>query len=429
MAGRVARRIVLGLVGLVFASAAYAVWGNAHFCQLSEDRFVIFSNGKRFVLTHAAAWELVDANQQAELDKWLTQSNLSKDLGLLVASAPQNHAYTLAGDVNVSNSSDSTTNLQFNIGSGPPKTVTLTSGEEGAQTDMEGTRQFADVASSLGKPASTLLVILADSTNQISDTKAWGLVLKRLQAKPEFFAFIDKQHGLLWIKRDKPIAASSTHSTSPSTSGEPKKSKPEKPSSTDQNDLLAPIGIGASGVLLGLAGGILIARARSLAGPRKSAPALDSFKLSPRERELIDVVRKEITRLGMSSSQVANPEDTVVRDMLDRYRRFEAVSGQVEQLQSYRRFADDHDAFQKQIDIAVSESKANQTRVSDLSRQLQELKSKLEAATAELRALRSERDNIQASQAEAEKLIDDLSAWIAFIGDRLDKFTEQMQDE
>lgn len=437
MASSIARRIAAGLSCLMVVSVAFADWGSTHYCRLSEDRLLIIPPGKRFVLTHAAAWELVDSAQQNEFDKWLNQSKLSKDLGQLVSSAPLDHAYPLAGEVEVTEAGDATTNLEFRIGSNANSSLKLTSSSEGAKLDSIGSTAFTGIAKALGKSPSTLLVILADTGSKVSDTKAWGLVLARLKAKHEFFCYVDKQHGLLWIKRVKPISAGSSADSSSkpehSASSESPKTNPPKPKPDSTGDTGNPIIWAGVAIILGGIGGYLLgqrtpSRAQQ-AGKDASLNALPKFMVNPKERELIEMARAEMERLGWSSHHIPTAEEFVVREVQERYHRHDALVSQVELLKSYREFAEDRNAFQKRIDSAVAEAQSNRTQADELSRQLQEQRARLVSLSEQLRSLQAERDHALKGLSETEKLVDDMVTWTAFLDERLNQLMEQMQHE
>ena len=101
MASRAARRIVLNhrwylaLSLLALSACAQAGWENTRLCRLGDDRVLIIAGPQRFVLSHGAAWELVDPSQKESFAHWLSKEKLDKDLGILIANAPRNHEVPL----------------------------------------------------------------------------------------------------------------------------------------------------------------------------------------------------------------------------------------------------------------------------------------------------------------------------------------------
>ena len=433
MASTTARRIVVGLTALLFAAPAFADWGGAHWCRLSEDRFALFTAKERFVLTHGGAWELADSTQQADLDRWLKQSKLSPDLGQVVSNAPIENAYQLASDVRASDDGDSATKLTFRFGQ-KQSSISLEKVDQGAKLAESDLKKFDEIAKSLGKPASTLLVMFSDTNEKVSDTKAWGLILGRLKSKTEFFQFIDKKHGLVWVHRDKPLSFNAEPmSKTGAAPVEEKKPKPntEKPSSSNTalDPMITTLLVGI--VCLGAGGGAGYFLSRKTTGGKKipTSKGEPKFTTTARERELVEFVRAESGRLGRTADAVPSAEETVVNQIQDRYRRHESLTQQIEQLQSYRKFAEDKNAFQKLIDDAVLEARNSQSKAADAVKQLQELKSNLQSLSHELDKVTRELDQTRIDLADAEKLNDEMSAWIAYVSERLETLTEAMQHE
>ena len=434
MASAFARRVVLGLAAFLFAAPAFADWGGAHWCRLSEDRIALFTAKERFVLTHGGAWELADPVQQADFDKWLKQSKLPSDLGQLISNAPIESTYQLASDVVAADDGESATKLTFKFGQKLKSSISLETIEGGAKLSESDSTKFDEISKTLGKPASTLLVMLSDTNEKISDTRAWGLIIGRLKTKTEFFQFIDKKHGIVWVHRDKPLAFNTEPvaktSDIPNEAKKPKPSGEAKPGSNSGLDPTAvTVVVGVICLGAGVGAGYFLNRRPS--GTKKKAVSKNEpkFTTTAREREIVEFVRSESGRLGRTTDAVPSAEETVVKQILDRYRRHETLGQQIEQLQSYRKFAEDHNSFQKQIDVAVGEAQNSQSQMAEAVRQLQELKSHLQSLTQELSRVAAERDQAQSDLADAEKLIDEMSAWTAYVSGRLETLTEAMQHE
>ncbi len=424
MASSIARRIASTLVLLVVASVAFADWGGNHYCRLNADRLVIFSAGKRFVLVHAAAWELADPSQQNDFDKWLTQTKLSKDIGQLISGAPIDHAYPFLGELRSTVETDAAT-LRFEVG-GDTKVVKLTKSETGFKPDADSVVQFDAAAKALGRSPSDLLVILSDSSEKISDQKAWGLLVNRMRAKQEFFAPIDKTHGILWITREgaEPIPVKQPETSPTEPKPKPTGDKPADKSDSGGGFPVAWVGTGVGCLVLGVGIGYALRKS-----PIQAPQASPKFIATSKERELIDMVRSEIARLGWEANHVPSGEEYIVGQVLERFNRHEALSNQIEHLQSYRRFAEDHNSFQKQIDMAVAESRSSRQTADEHARQLGETRARMQTLTDQLKNLESENVQTRSNLVEAEKLVDDMASWIAYLDEKLVNLAEQMQDE
>ena len=406
MAGHVARRIAqnrrfLAAMGLLAISGfAHAGWENSRFCRLSDDRLLLIGGNQRFVLTHAAAWELADPTQKDSFAKWLNQSKLPKDLGQLIANAPADHQVPLAGELDASSDSSGNIVLVFKQGGTPSKPIKVVPTADGASPDAEGTTEFEQVAKALGKPASTLLVALADKSGHVSSNAAWSAFLSRLNKKSEFFSYIDKAQGLLWVRHaDAPLTTSTPSTATPETDTVPKEKPAGSKPTGDSSDPLVFAVVGVVALVVGGGLGVLIG-GRSRKPEVPEPPATPKFHASANEIELVEKARDEIHKLKWPPERAPAAEEVVVGQMIDRFNRFPALQEEVEKLRSYQQFKEAHDLFQGQIDKAVSESKLSHRKSEELAALLQLERSKLDKSTGELQLTR---DRLSIANSELQK--------------------------
>ncbi len=406
MASRAARRIVLNhrwylaLSLLALSACAQAGWENTRLCRLGDDRVLIIAGPQRFVLSHGAAWELVDPSQKESFAHWLSKEKLDKDLGILIANAPRNHEVPLAGELDATDGAEGT-NLVFKLKTGDSKPITVSATDDGGKLDSTSTFEFNQVAKLLGKPPSTLLVLLADKSEKLSAGKAWGLVLARLKAKSEFFAFIDKTQGLLWVRKISAAAPSVDTTAKPTVAeGSATEVKVEKPKAAQESADTTPLLlVGIASVVLGGGVGFLIGR-RKMTGPVATAPELPKFIASADEIELVEKVRAEVTKLKWPADRVPTAEEVVVGQMIERYNRFPSLHEEVEKLRSYQQFKESHDLFQSQIDKAVAESKNSHRKSEEIAALLHLERAKSEKTSGELQLIT---DRLGTANAELKK--------------------------
>jgi hypothetical protein len=389
------RRCWCSVALFAIATLASAEWGSNHYCRLAEDRFLLLTGTQRFVLTHAAAWELADSAQKDAFDKWLTQTKLPKDLGQLVANAPADHEMPLAGEIDTAPAVAGETDVLFKREGALPESVKLAAISDGAKPDADSANQFAEYAKSLGKAPSTLLVLLADKSGAISDVKAWGAFLARIKAKPEFFVYLDKKLGLLWVRQTE---ASTTAGSKPATAVD---NEPSSEGSKDQEAAPKKRGSDTSGTLLLIGGGVLVLAVGGVAGyligtrrqassgsqsVTAAAPAGPAkFIVNAQERELIEKVRDEIGKLGWSANHIPSADEYMVGQVIDRYNGYPALAEEVARLSTYRQFKESHDLFQKRIDASAAEAKASSAKVGEITAVLERERAKLRELAEQLK--------------------------------------------
>ncbi len=426
MASHAPRRIALScrsfgaLLLCTMATMARAGWENTHFCKLAEDRLVILAGKDKFMLTHGAAWELVDAAQKPAFDAWVAKSKLPKDVGQLVADKPADHELPLAAEFDFSPAIDGKVSVAFKHNNTIPKTLTLAIKGEEAKLDADSEKVFIDIAKDLSKVPSTLLVLLSDKGGAISDGKAWAAVLNRLKAKPSFTINLDKKQGLLWVRVAEPTSAGDpvapTNSTKPEPTdtgnGDEKKTVADDKKSGSSD----PIPLVATGIVMLLVGGaggyILKSRASSptkaKASTKSPVDAADRFKVSANERELVEKVRDEIRRLGWDANHIPSGDEFIVGQMIDRYNRSDSLTKDLEKLEKYRKFKEDHDSFQKQIDVAVARANASATETESLKEQLKREGEKSNRLGDELKKTQSQLASSQTDVRNAQQRIQQL---------------------
>ena len=406
MASRATRRIALNhrvylaMSLLALSTHAHAGWENTRYCRLGDDRVLIIAGNQRFVLTHSAAWELVDPAQRDSFTHLLSKEKLSKDLGILVSTAPIDHEVPLAGEVDATGDSAGTVSLVFKLKTGDSKPIKVSAEADGGKLDSTSTFEFNQVAKLLGKPPSTLLVSLADKNGQLSASKAWGLVLERLSAKPEFFAFIDKKQGLLWVRKTQATQPTTDALAKPSSSeGSAVEPKTEKPKTDQQpTDPTTAVIVGVASVVLGGGLGFFVGRRLQQPSPVTSEPP--KFKASTDEIELVEKARSEVAKLNWPPDRVPSAEEVIVGQIIDRYNRFPTLHEEVEKLRSYQKFKEAHDLFQAQIDKAVAESKASHRKSEEIAALLHLERAKTEKTSGELQVTS---DRLSAANAELKK--------------------------
>lgn len=394
MAGNAARRIAPTLrifyaaSLLSLASLVNASWDAAHFCRLSDDRILISAGNQRFVLKQSAAWELADSSKKPAFDKWLNQAKLPHDYGQLVAGAPADHRIPLAGELDLTQSTDGSYSIQFLHDSVVSRKVKITATASGARIDADSESAFVAIAKAVSQPASTLLVKMADSSKEMSAEKAWGAFLARFGSKSEFFIDLNKKQGVLWVRKIEASIGAPATSVEKSTptesagSAPTESSEPRNDKKGDSQDTLpwiigavVAVGAGLGGYFLG-----------SRTSPPKSdagVPGPGRSPISATERELLDRVRDEVTKLGWGANHIPSADSFVAAQMIERYRGAEALKADIERLKSYRQFREAHDSFQAKIDRAESEAKHSAQRLADIGALLQQERAKVQTLTDE----------------------------------------------
>ncbi len=377
------RRTLAVLLLVACAAVAVAGWENTRFCRLGPDRLLLIAGNQRFVLSHGAAWELVDATQQTALGKWLDQHKLTKDLGQLVASAPSDHEVPLAGKVDAVDSAPGEVTVNFHLHSKDPALVRLTRYDDGAKPDAAGVLAFNEIAKALGKPPSTLLVALADMTGKMSDSQAWGAFLARLYTKSDCFAYVDKNQGLLWMTRIAPSPTTPAATTESKPASTVQKTQPPPDSGQSGFPTLLVVGV----FVVGAAGGYFV---------------------------------------GARAKKTPAPEVVVQPDSRERIANLVA---EVEQLKSYKQFSQDHDAFQARIDAAVAESNTSTAKAMEAAKQLQDERQRVQALENDLRQAQAANAASLAEIEVQEAALEDLAKWGEYVGDRLAELTEKLEHE